>query len=197
MKKRNLRLCNLEEYRCRKKIARSLIKIMTYKDTATNSHSLRMQVLAEKMGKAVGLSDSLIKNLCLFAQFHDIGKLGISDLILNKAGSLTDKEKARMQQHCKMGYLFAKSIPKLSSIAGLILLHHEWWNGKGYPMHLVGEDIPFECRIMSIIDAYDAMTSDRPYRKALSREEAIAELIQGAGSQFDPVFVDVFIQIIK
>ena len=101
-----------------------------------------------------------------------------------------------MQTHVEIGHRIARSVPELFSIADLILKHHEWWNGKGYPLGLRGEEIPLECRIFAIVDAYDAMTNDRPDRNALNGKEAAAELRRCSGSQFDPDWVDHFIAII-
>ena len=100
--------------------------------------------------------------------FHDIGKVGIPDRILFKPGRLTDEEYKEMKRHSEIGHRIAQSAPDLQPIADYILRHHEWWNGGGYPLGLSGENIPLECRILAIADAYDAMTSDRPYRKAMS-----------------------------
>lgn len=101
-----------------------------------------------------------------------------------------------MREHCQIGYRIASSVSELAPIADLILQHHEWWNGQGYPEGMSGRDIPLPCRILAIADAYDAMTSNRPYRTALSRHEAIQELRRCAGSQFDPGLVERFIQIL-
>ncbi|SCM78620.1 conserved hypothetical protein [uncultured Sporomusa sp.] len=101
-----------------------------------------------------------------------------------------------MQQHCEIGYRIAQAVPELMPIAELILRHHEWWNGGGYPLKLQGEEIPIECRILALADAYDAMTNDRPYHKAMSYEEALQELRRNAGKQFDPVLTELFIALI-
>lgn len=101
-----------------------------------------------------------------------------------------------MRRHCEIGNRIAQASPDLLPIADWILKHHEWWNGSGYPLGLKGKDIPLECRIISIADAYDAMTNDRPYRKALTHEEAIAELKLGSGEQFDPQLVEDFMAVL-
>lgn len=129
------------------------------------------------------------------AEHHDIGKAGIPDRILFKPGPLTQEETAIMRRHCEIGHRMALSNPELAPIADWILKHHEWWNGKGYPLGLKGEEIPLECRILAIADAYEAMVSDRPYRKALSREDAISEIKRWAGIQFDPNLVKRFLEI--
>ena len=133
-------------------------------------------------------------DLRLLAQFHDIGKVGIPDRILLKPGALEPDEVIEMRRHCEIGHRIAQSSPDLLPVADWVLKHQEWWNGGGYPLGLAGERIPIECRILSIADAYDAMTSDRPYRKAMSHAAAVAELRRCAGSQFDPELVELFIE---
>lgn len=146
----------------------------------------------------MGLSEMRIQaDLRLFAQFHDIGKVGIPDQILFKNGPLTLEEMVIMKRHCEIGYRIAQASPDLLPIAEWILKHHEWWNGKGYPLGLKGEEIPLECRILAIADAYDAMTNDRPYRKALTREEALSEIKKCSGTQFDPRLVDMFLKMMQ
>ncbi|MEW5867329.1 MAG: HD domain-containing phosphohydrolase, partial [Bacillota bacterium] len=102
-----------------------------------------------------------------------------------------------MRLHCEIGLRIAQSAPDLVPISDWILKHHEWWNGQGYPLGLKGKEIPLECRILAIVDAYDAMTSDRPYRKALTHEQAVRELERCAGTQFDPDLVQKVVQILE
>ncbi len=135
--------------------------------------------------------------MTLLAQMHDIGKVGIPDRILFKEGALTDEEWKTMRQHAEKGYRVALSSIDLSEVAELILKHHEKWTGNGYPMGIKEEEIPVECRILAIADAYDAMTNDRPYRKAMSKEDAVAELKHCAGSHFDPEIVEVFLSVLE
>jgi diguanylate cyclase (GGDEF)-like protein len=159
--------------------------------------TVRMQNLVEGLAIALHTSEHRLADLRLLARFHDIGTVEIPNHILFKDGPLTRDERAIMQQHCEIGHRIAHSVPDLVSIAEWILAHQEWWNGEGYPRGLKGEAIPLECRIFAIADAYDAMTSNRPYRKALSHREAIAELRKFAGVQFDPQLVDSFINIFE
>jgi len=107
------------------------------------------------------------------------------------------REYIEMKRHSEIGYIIAMSPPDLGPIAEFILKHHEWWNGQGYPLGLKGEEIPLECRILAVADAYDAMTSDRPYRSSLSQSKALAELKRCAGVQFDPKLVDKFVDLLK
>ncbi|MHB8074385.1 HD domain-containing phosphohydrolase [Desulfosporosinus fructosivorans] len=179
----------------RSAIVKSLMKALEDRDFITEGHAERLQDLVISLGVVLGLADPVLANLRLFAQFHDIGKVGIPDRILFKPGRLTDKEYKEMKRHCEIGHRIAKSAPDLQSIADYILKHHEWWNGGGYPQGLKEESIPLECRILAIADAYDAMTSDRPYRKAMSQKQAFAELNKNSGSQFDPKLVPIFIEV--
>ncbi len=166
------------------------------RDPITGYHSERMGNMVELLATSLGFTEERVNDLRLLAQFHDIGKVGIPDGILLKPGTLTHAERLEMQRHCEIGHYIAISSPVMSPIANWILKHHEWWNGNGYPLGLKGEDIPIECRIMSVVDAYDAMTHDRPYREAMSKQEAVSELKKGAGIQFDPLIVSEFIRVI-
>ncbi len=174
----------------------TLMKALEARDYITEGHADRLQSLVVALAQAVGLPETKTADLRLFARFHDIGKVGISDRILFKKGRLTKAETAEMQRHCEIGHRIAMSAPDLLPIADWILKHHEWWDGNGYPQGLKGEEIPLECRILSIADAYDAMTSDRPYRKAVPHDIALAELIRHAGIQFDPSLVKLFIEVL-
>ncbi|MFX4263836.1 HD domain-containing phosphohydrolase [Pelotomaculum propionicicum] len=180
----------------RSTIVKSMMKMLETRDHITEGHGERVQDLVVELARAYGLPENRMNDLRLLSQFHDIGKVGIPDKILFKPGSLnTDDEFAEMQRHCSIGYRIAQSVPDLVPIADWILKHHEWWNGKGYPLGLEGEAIPVECRILSIVDAYDAMTNDRPYRKELTHTQAITELLKCSGTQFDPQLVSVFLRL--
>lgn len=181
----------------RSSIVHTLTKALEARDFITEGHGERMQELVVAVAEELGLPENTINDLRLFAQFHDIGKVGIPDAILFKPGPLSEEEYQIMKGHSEIGYRIALAAPELVFIADWILKHHEWWNGKGYPLGLEGNQIPLECRILSIADAYDAMTNDRPYRRALSSEEAIAELRRCAGIQFDPHLVEEFIFVLR
>lgn len=178
-------------------IADILMAALAERNYITEGHARRIKVLCQKMGRRIGLSHRKLANLTLLAQVHDLGKVGISDGILFKTGPLTEKEWELMRQHSEKGYRIALSSPELAHIAELILKHHERWDGSGYPLGLAGEEIPVECRILAIADAFDAMTNERPYCKIKSKKEAIIELVKGAGTQFDPELTSVFISIIS
>jgi len=173
------------------------MKALEARDFITEGHATRLQSLVASVAEAIGLPERCINDLRLLAQFHDIGKVGLPDRILFKPDSLTREEYIEMQWHCEIGHRIALSAPDLSPIVDLILKHHEWWNGGGYPLGIKGEEIPVECRILAIADAYDAMTSDRPYRKAMAHMEAVEELKRCSGTQFDPDLVSRFIQVLE
>lgn len=174
----------------------SLMQALQERDFMTGGHVERMEQIAQLSGQALGLPHSQLNDLRLFTRFHDIGKVGIPDSILLKAGPLTAEEWDHMRRHCEIGYRIARAASDLQPVAEWILKHHEWWNGEGYPLGLKGEEIPLECRIIAIVDAYDAMTSERPYRQALSQEQAVAELQRCSGTQFDPCLVELLTRII-
>ncbi len=181
----------------RSAIVETVMKLLEARDFITEGHADRMQELVVKLGMALDFSETRLADMRLFAKFHDVGKVGIPDRILLKEGPLDPDEKTEMQRHCEIGFRIAQSAPDLLPIAEWVLKHQEWWNGQGYPLGLSGEDIPVECRILSIVDAYDAMTSDRPYRKAMPKDYAVGELRRCAGSQFDPELVERFIELLK
>lgn len=152
---------------------------------------------AIKLGEYLKLETHTIDQITLLTKFHDIGKVGIPDDILKKPGTLDEKEWKIMKTHTTIGQRISSVSSELKPISDLILLHHEKWDGSGYPMGLSGEAIPIECRILALVDAFDAMTNDRPYRKALSFDDAINEIIKCKGSHFDPEIVDIFLEILS
>lgn len=178
----------------RSAIVQTVMTMLEARDYITEGHAERLQDMVARLARAVGLPENRMTELRLLAQFHDIGKVGIPDRILLKPGALSEDEMTEMHRHSEIGHRIAQSSPDLLSVSDWVLKHQEWWNGKGYPLGIAGEEIPVECRILAIADAYDAMTSDRPYRKALPHAAAIAELRRCSGTQFDPVLVDLFVQ---
>jgi diguanylate cyclase (GGDEF)-like protein len=185
-----------QKQNARSAIVQGWVRALETRDFITDGHAERLEKLMEFFLRKLGLSERILTFLKLFAHFHDIGKVGIPDDILFKADTLNAKEWTVMRQHPEIGHRIAMSTPDLTPIADWILWHQEWWNGNGYPSGLKYESIPLECRMFSIIDAYDAMTHDRPYRKAMEREAALAEIRRGAGTQFDPVLVDEFVSML-
>jgi diguanylate cyclase (GGDEF)-like protein len=185
------------EQSSRNHIVQALAKSMEARDFCTEGHSERLQQLVLPLARSQGLPENILNDLLLFARFHDLGKVGVPDDILFKPGKLTPEEVEEIRKHSEIGHRIAKSVPDLAPVADWILKHHEWWNGQGYPLGLAGEDIPLPARILAIADAFDAMTSDRPYRKAMSRSEAVEELRRNAGAQFDPALVERFIALME
>lgn len=167
------------------------------KSYETEQHAMRLIHLTREVGRAIGLSKSQFDELELFSTLHDIGKIGIDSQILNKPSGLTDGEWVKMRKHSEIGYRIAMASPELMSIAYYILTHHEHWDGNGYPQGLAGDNIPLLSRILSLADAYDAMTEDRPYRKGMSKQSAIEEIRRNSGTQFDPKLAEIFINILS
>lgn len=181
----------------RSAIVKTLMRALHARDYITEGHGDRIQTMIEQLAERMGISGYKIQDLRLFAQFHDLGKVGIPDSILFKSGPLTAKELEVMRRHSEIGYRIAISSPELNHIADWILKHHEWWNGQGYPIGISGLEIPLECRILAICDAYDAMTSERPYRKAMPAETALVEIEKCRGSMFDPEIAGIFVAMIR
>jgi len=177
-------------------VVKTMIKALEARDFMIEGHGERMQNLVVQLGTEIGLSDSMLSTLGLLARYHDIGKVGVPDRILFKEAALNEEEYQEIKRHSEVGQRIALASPEMAPLADLILKHHEWWNGQGYPLGLAGEDIPLECRILALADAYDAMTSYRPYRQALSPEEARREINRCAGTQFDPVLATRFLEIL-
>jgi len=171
----------------------SIMATLDAKSHETEEHAQRIAFFTKRIGEKLGLPQKDMENLRLFSPLHDIGKIGVPDSILNKPGKLTAEEWSFMKKHTVIGEKIVRSVPDLECIADYTLYHHERWDGTGYPEGLSGEDIPLLSRILAVADAYDAMTSDRIYRKALSREEAIAEIKRNSGTQFDPEIADLFV----
>lgn len=175
----------------------SIKNTLSEKSCETEEHGERLGRFCRGIGKSMGLTSYAIDELEVLAVLHDIGKIGIDDQILEKPGALTGDEFQVIKKHPEIGYRIAQTVPELLTIADYILAHHERWDGKGYPRGLAGDEIPLSARILAVVDAYDAITQDRPYRKALSKKKAISELQRNAGTQFDPKIVDIFLEYLK
>ncbi len=175
----------------------SLVQGIDSKDRYTRRHSQQDAEFAVELGSAVGLSQEPLRSLRIAGLLHDVGKIGVPDHILKKPGPLTDEERAMMREHVVLSKLIVQGVPNLQEVADAVHSHHERWDGSGYPRGLRGEEIPLLGRILAVADAYSAMILDRPYRKALSHEEAVAELGRCAGTQFDPSLVDTFIHLLE
>lgn len=186
----------LQNKSVRASIMSTLNKTLQIKNIETEEHTNRVANYCAKIGQALRLENEILDQLALVAKLHDIGKIGIPDEILLKPTKLTPEEYEIIKTHSEKGYRFALLLPELSHIARGILTHHEHWDGKGYPLGISGHEIPLTARIVSVVDAFDAMTNDRLYSKAKSHKEALQEIIKCSGTQFDPEIVNVFSQII-
>jgi HD-GYP domain-containing protein (c-di-GMP phosphodiesterase class II) len=165
------------------------------RDSPTAGHSRRVFLYSIKIAKAMGSLENHVRNIAMGAWLHDIGKLAIPDAILLKPGSLTDEEREIMQRHVQIGYDLVKGIPFLTDAAEIIFAHHERCDGSGYPRGLKAEEIPVGARIFAVADTFDAMTSDRPYRRALPFEASREVIERGAGKQYDSQVAIVFLSI--
>lgn len=170
-----------------------LYNTLALRDHGTADHTRRVTDMSVAFASYAGLSSEQLDNLYYTAALHDIGKVVIPDAILNKPTALSEDEWAVMSQHPTFGYQILLQTPQFHEVAEIIYSHHERWDGTGYPRGLSGESIPLEARLFAVIDAYDAMTSNRPYRPAMSAEAAIDELLRGAAAQFDPQVVYMFV----
>ena len=177
-------------------VVTSLSSALDARDHYTNGHSERVIEYAKQIAAELGMSMQQQEELVYLCLLHDIGKIGIPDHILNKPGKLTKEEFEIMKRHAEIGERIISPLEALKNLKPLIRHHQEYYDGKGYPDSLSGEAIPIACRILSVVDTFDAMTTDRPYRKALPIESAMAELRRCAGTQFDPAIVDKFISIL-
>lgn len=181
----------------RRAIVKALLSTLAERDFITGGHAERLRTLAQDLGEMLGLSPRQISDLNLLSSVHDLGKVGIPDHILFKRGKLDQKEWMEMQRHPEIGHRIASACPDLQHVAELILCHHEKWDGSGYPGGLKHKEIPIECRILALVDAYDAMTSNRPYRAGISPEEAIQEIMRCSGTHFEPELARVFAEMIS
>lgn len=177
----------------RGKVIDNVIQVVNKKSPREEAHSKRVSDLCVAMGKELGMTEAEINTLEKFGLLHDIGKIAIADEILNKPEQLTEREYFEIKRHSEVGFRILSTVNDMLEIANYVLYHHERWDGKGYPKGLKGDTIPLVSRICTIADAYDAMTSDRSYRPAMTHEYAIEELKKNKGTQFDPELVDIFI----
>ena len=169
----------------------ALIEAIDARDPYTRGHSERVRKGSLIIGANLGFDKESLEKLEFGALLHDIGKIGISDAVLWKVGALNKMDYAKIQGHPLMGVKIAERIEYFRDKIPMILHHHEWFDGQGYPDKLTGEAIPLEARIISVLDAFDAMTSLRPYREAMSFEDALEEMGKGKGKQFDPDLLEI------
>ncbi len=178
-------------------ILHTLANVIATRDPYTKRHSQRLVILGEKLARAMGLSAEEIDLLRWASLLHDIGKIGVPDAILRKPGPLTPREWKVMKQHPVFGANIIAPLSGMERVAAIIRAHHERFDGSGYPDGLAGRRIPLLSRILTVVDAYVAMTDERAYSPSYSREKAIRELLDNRGTQFDPRIVDVFIRILE
>jgi HD-GYP domain-containing protein (c-di-GMP phosphodiesterase class II) len=192
-----LRVKELEEQQqaLLKSVICAFNQLLDLRDLGTGIHSTRLAEWAVRVARKLGLAESDFYQLEAAALLHDIGKIGIPDAILKKEGKLTEEEKALMNKHPEYSWSILRLFPGLDKASLYALHHHESFDGRGYPGNLKGDEIPIGSRIVAVIDAYDAMISNRCYRKGLSHEEAVNRLNQSAGTQFDPMVVQAFVEI--
>jgi HD-GYP domain-containing protein (c-di-GMP phosphodiesterase class II) len=175
----------------------ALANALEAKDAYTSSHARWICDMAIEVGRELGLDPRRLKRLELGALFHDIGKIGIPASILMKAGPLTHEERAVIEQHPELGERILAPIEQLAEVRPIVRACHERYDGRGYPDGLNGDAIPLEARIIFACDAFHAMTTDRPYREALTVEEAFSRLEEAAGSQFDPQVVSICLRVLR
>jgi putative methionine-R-sulfoxide reductase with GAF domain len=174
----------------------AMARTIDARDPYTAGHSHRVATYAVAVGKRLGLGDEMLTSLRRGGALHDIGKIGVADAILRKPGPLTNEERVEMMRHPSVGFALLRDMSFLGAALDMVLHHHERWDGYGYPAKLQGEQIPIGARIMAVSDAFDTMSSDRPYRNALPLSEARARLLEGANTQFWAPAVDAMLALI-
>ncbi len=178
-----------------KEVARTLLSALAQRDPHLTDHLADVERLAADTARAIGLTEDAVELIALGAELHDVGKVAIPEAILQKPGPLDEHEWTLMRGHTLAGEQILAASPALAPVAPLVRSSHERWDGRGYPDGLAGSSIPLGARVIAVCDSYDAMTSDRSYRRAMSEEVALAELRAGAGSQFDPQVVAAFLRV--
>ncbi len=173
----------------------ALAKALEARDPYTRGHSSRVTTLALGVARALGWREERVAAVRLGCGLHDVGKLAVSVTILRKPGPLLAHERAEIEEHPVVGARLLETVPAAAAALTSVLHHHERWDGGGYPHRLAGDEIPVEARLVGIADAFDAMTSERPYRLPLAHETALDEIARCAGTQFDPMLADVFFDV--
>jgi putative nucleotidyltransferase with HDIG domain len=173
-----------------------LADLIDLRDPYTHGHSQRVAALAERLARRLRLQYAQVELIHDAARVHDIGKIGTNDLVLLKPGPLTDEEQREMRRHAEIGHRLLRRLPEFWEGAELVLSHHERHDGGGYPRGLKGDELPIEVSVIAVADTYDAMTTDRPYRKGLAWDAVRAELVRQRGKQWREGAVDCFIEMI-
>jgi len=187
---------NFELYRQQSELLAGVVRALTSaidaKDPYTCGHSDRVARIAVRLAEEMGWPDKSLQTIYMSGLLHDIGKIGINDAVLRKPGKLTEAEYEHIKRHVEIGHKILVDLKKLDDVLPVVLHHHESWDGQGYPAHLAGEEIPRAARIVSVADSYDAMGSDRPYRRGMPEEQIEGIFLAGAGKQWDPEVVAAF-----
>jgi hypothetical protein len=190
---------NIELYRQQEELLTGVVRALTSaidaKDQYTCGHSDRVARVAVRLGREMGLEGNQLKTIYMAGLLHDVGKIGIDDTVLRKPGRLTEAEYEHIKQHPELGYKIIKDVKRLADIFPPVLHHHEQWDGGGYPHELAGESIPLFARIIAVADAYDAMASDRPYRRGMDEKRVDEIFRQGSGQQWDAKVIEAFFAI--
>jgi putative nucleotidyltransferase with HDIG domain len=173
----------------------TLSRAIEARDPYTRGHSARVTQIAEALARRLGWDEERLALLQVGGPLHDVGKLGVSDEVLAKPGRLDEEELDQIREHPKLGARILLRIAAFRAAIPYVLYHHERWDGNGYPTGRAGEQIPLEARVLAVADAFDAMTSERPYRRALDHEAAVAEVARCSGTQFDPEIVRIFLEL--
>ena len=176
---------------------RMLLDVMYLKDPSTGGHSSRVGEYTSRLAALLDMKALETDRTVMAALLHDIGKVGVRDEILFKESGLNADEWEEIRRHCEYGWSILRDIPRMEEVALMLLHHHERFDGRGYPVGLKGDEIPYGARIISVTDAFDAMTSDRPYRASIGVGAAVHELTTNAGTQFDPEIVQAFLNLLK
>jgi putative nucleotidyltransferase with HDIG domain len=187
------------EARLRKETIEAVLKMaesIDYRDTGTYEHSQRLAEMTKELAQALGLTPEHSAEIVLASRVHDLGKIGISNDILLKPGALTPEERHIMQDHPSIGANILSSYSAFQGSIDIVRHHHERWDGRGYPNGLRGEEIPIGSRIITVVDSFDSMTADRPYRRGMTVDDAVSRLKDGMGTQFDPRVSATFIQLL-
>jgi putative nucleotidyltransferase with HDIG domain len=187
---------NIDLYRQQSELLAGIVRALTSaidaKDPYTCGHSDRVSRVAVRLAQELGCDEKTLNMLCLAGLLHDIGKIGVSDSVLRKPAKLSDEEYEHIKQHVSTGHRILHDLVKLEGVLPVVLHHHESWDGSGYPLHLGASEIPLSARIVAVADAFDAMTSNRPYRKGMPDEKVDQILRNGAGQQWDPEVIEAF-----